>query len=150
MTNGSSKAISIGNTIVGAKTNDVFIGNNIGVIGNSTGNNAYVGSSIGFNANGAGGYFNAFSVIGFFGGYNGFGANSYVPSYTYAFGYNIFSGTYYDLYNVGIGANIFTSLIGNNNQGNTLNQVLTNSITQYSIGIGCWCNKCKKFYLYWI
>jgi len=71
LTNGSSKAISIGNTIVGAKTNDVFIGNNIGVIGNSTGNNAYVGSSIGFNANGGGGYFNAFSVIEFFGGYNG-------------------------------------------------------------------------------
>jgi hypothetical protein len=67
LTNASSKAISIGNTIVGAKTNDVFIGNNIGVIGNSTGNNTYFGSSITLMV----GYFNAFSVIGFFGGYNG-------------------------------------------------------------------------------
>jgi hypothetical protein len=62
-----------------------------------------------------------------------------VPSYIYAFGYNIFSNTYFDLYNIGIGTNIFTSLIGNNNLGSTMNPVLTNRnrITQYNIGIGC-------------
>jgi hypothetical protein len=46
LTNSSSQAISIGNTIV----NDVFVGNNIGAIGNS---------SNGFNANGGGGFYNA-------------------------------------------------------------------------------------------
>jgi len=136
LTNSSSQAISIGNTVSGAKTNDIFIGNNIGAIGNSTGNNTYVGSSIGFNANGGGGFYNAVFGKRVFGGYNGFGSSNNVPSYTYAFGYNIFSSTYFDLYNVGIGANIFTNLIGNNNQGSTMNPVLTNRITQCNIGIG--------------
>jgi hypothetical protein len=70
LTNSSSQSISIGNTIVGAKTNDVFIGNNIGAIGNSTGNNTYVGSMIGFNANGGGGFYNAVFGSRVFGGYN--------------------------------------------------------------------------------
>jgi len=73
LTNASSKAISIGNTIVGAKTNDVFIGSNIGAYGGSLGNNCYVGNNTYFGSSITlmVGYFNAFSVIGFFGGYNG-------------------------------------------------------------------------------
>jgi hypothetical protein len=133
MFNNSYQSISIGNNITSGKTNDVFIGNNIGAIGNSNGNNTYVGSSIGFNANGGGGYYNAVFGNRVFGG---FGANSSVPSYTYAFGYNLFSGVYFDLFNITIGGNNFINLNGNNNLGSTMNPILPNRITQHNIGIG--------------